>query len=121
MQAFDALPLVVHPTGCAYRTRMTEALKKVNRSWRVAYSSPGIHGVQSAVLDGLGLSCLTISTLLPGKRRFTSADDLPDPAPLHNGLFFRQSQLGSCGHAAVDLIVETIETVLASNLSHKYS
>lgn len=121
LSAFDALPLVVHPTGCAYRARMTEALKRVNRSWRVAYSSPGIHGVQSAVLDGLGLSCLTVPTLLPGMRRFTSADGLPDPAPLHIGLFFRQSQLGSCGHAAVDLIVKTIETVLASDPTYKDS
>lgn len=121
LSAFDDLPLVVHPTGCAYRARMAEALKRVNRPWRVAYSSPGINGVQSAVLDGLGLSCLTVPTLLPGMRRFTAADGLPDPAPLHIGLFFRQSQLGSCGHEAVDLIVKTIETVLVTDTTHKHS
>jgi DNA-binding transcriptional LysR family regulator len=120
LSASDELPLVVHPTGCAYRSRMSEALKRVNRRWRVAYSSPGIHGVQTAVLDGLGLSCLTAPTLLPGMRKFTAADGLPDPAPLHIGLFFRQSKLGSCGHDAVDLIVNTIEKVLASDPVHKH-
>ncbi|MEP4195273.1 MAG: LysR substrate-binding domain-containing protein [Aliishimia sp.] len=113
------LPLVVHPAGCAYRTRMAEALKRVNRGWRVAYSSPGIHGVQAAVMDGLGLSCLTVPTLLPGMRQFTAADGLPDPSPLHIGLFFRQAQLGACGHAAVDLIVKTIETALSPQDEHK--
>lgn len=117
-QSFDipptgALPLVVHPAGCAYRTRMSEALKRANRRWRIAYSSPGINGVQAAVLGGLGLSCLTVPTLLPGMRQFTAADGLPDPAPLHIGLFFRQAQLGECGHEAVDLIEKTIETVLS--------
>lgn len=119
LDSSDDLPLVVHPSGCAYRTRMTDALKRANRRWRIAYSSPGIHGVQSAVLDGLGLSCLTVPTLLPGMRRFTAADGLPDPAPLHIGLFFRQSRLGSCGHAAVDLIVKTIEMALIPAPTHK--
>lgn len=113
------LPLVVHPTGCAYRARMSEALKRVNRRWRVAYSSPGIHGVQSAVLSGLGLSCLTVPTLLPGMRTFGAADGLPDPAPLHIGLFFRQSQLGSCGHKAIDMIETAIESVLTKGTTHK--
>ena len=112
LPASGALPLVVHPKGCAYRTRMAEALKRVNRRWRVAYSSPGIHGVQDAVISGLGLSCLTAPTLLPGMRQFTAADGLPDPAPLHIGLFFKQAQLSSCGHEAVDLIVKTIEQAL---------
>lgn len=119
ISATDVLPLAVHPAGCAYRARMSEALKRVNRRWRVAYSSPGIHGVQSAVLNGLGLSCLTVPTLLPGMRRFTAADGLPDPAPLHIGLFFRQSQLGSCGHQAVDLIEKAIESVLAPAEKYK--
>ena len=110
----DALPLVVHPPGCTYRSRMTEALKRVNRRWRIAYSSPGIGGLQTAVLQGLGLSCLTAPTLLPGMRRFTADDGLPDPAPLHIGIFFRQSKLGSCGHEAVDNLVDTIERALSA-------
>lgn len=119
--AASPLPLVVHPAGCAYRSRMAEALKRINRRWRVAYSSPGINGVQTAVLKGLGLSCLTAPTLLPGMRQFTNADGLPDPAPLHIGLFFRQSQLGKCGHEAVDMIVKTIESVLSPQINHKKS
>jgi DNA-binding transcriptional LysR family regulator len=44
---------------------MTAALASRRRDWRIAYSSPGIGGVQRAVLDGLGVSALTQSTLLP--------------------------------------------------------
>lgn len=110
--AGGALPLVVHPPGCAYRSRMAEALKRANRSWRIAYSSPSISGVQDAVLKGLGLSCLTLPTLLPGMRTFGVADGLADPAPLYIGLFFRQSRLGKAGHEVVDKIIETLETAL---------
>ncbi|MFT6222788.1 MAG: DNA-binding transcriptional LysR family regulator [Paracoccaceae bacterium] len=114
-----AIPLVVHPADCAYRGRMTQALKQVNRRWRIAYSSPGIAGLQAAVLNGLGLSCLTVPTLRKGMRRFTAADGLPDLAPLHIGLFFRQSRLGSCGHEAVGVMVKAIEEALSTSQSHK--
>lgn len=103
------IPLVVHPYGCVYRDRMTTALKLAGLNWRIAYSSPGIVGVQHAVRDGLGLSCLTGPTVLSGMRRFSEKDGLPALPPLHIGLFARQAQLGSDGYAAIDAIVETLE------------
>lgn len=104
------IPLVVHPYGCVYRDRMTTALKLAEKSWRIAYSSPGIGGVQKAVQDGLGLSCLTIPTVQSGMRIFTDDDTLPILPPLHIGLFARQAQLGTGGYAAIDAMVKTLET-----------
>lgn len=103
------IPLVVHPYGCEYRERMASALKLAGKSWRIAYSSPGIGGVQRAVHDGLGLSCLTIPTVQSGMRKFTEEDGLPALPPLHIGLFARQTQLGASGYSAIDAIVETLE------------
>ena len=88
---------------------MTSALKLAGRNWRVAYSSPGIGGVQRAVRDGLGLSCLTGPTVQNGMRKFSENDGLPALAPLHIGLFARQVQLGASGYAAIDAIVDTLE------------
>lgn len=103
------IPLVVHPFGCVYRDRMSTALKLAGQNWRIAYSSPGIGGIQRAVRDGLGLSCLTGHTVLRGMRRFSEEDGLPTLAPLHIGLFARQARLGPGGYAAIDAIVETLE------------
>jgi DNA-binding transcriptional LysR family regulator len=114
LSRFQEIPLVVHPHGCVYRERMTEALNFVNRPWRIAYSSPGIGGLQNAVRDGLGLSCLTGPTQCDGMRRLGLSDGLPNLEPLHIGLFFRQTRLGKVGHAAVDCISHTVEDALAN-------
>lgn len=104
------IPLVVHPYGCVYRDRMSTALKLAGQSWRIAYSSPGIGGVQRAVRDGLGLSCLTAPTVQSGMRSFNEADGLPALPPLHIGLFARQTELGAGGYAALDAIIQVLDT-----------
>jgi len=106
---FADIPLVAHPFGCVYRDRMETALNLVGKSWRIAYSSPGIGGVQRAVQDGLGLSCLTAPTVQSGMRTFSEKDGLPVLAPLHIGLFARQAQLGAGGYAAMDALAKALE------------
>lgn len=103
------IPLVAHPFGCVYRDRMETALSLAGKSWRIAYSSPGIGGVQRAVQDGLGLSCLTAPTVQSGMRTFSEKDGLPVLSPLHIGLFARQAQLGAGGYAAMDAMAKTLE------------
>lgn len=102
------IPLVAHPFGCVYRDRMATALKLAGQNWRIAYSSPGIDGVQRAVRDGLGLSCLTTRTVLSGMRVFTEKDGLPTLPALHIGLFARQTELGAGGYAAIDAMVKAL-------------
>ena len=109
IKAQPEIPLVVHPFGCVYRDRMATALKLAGQSWRIAYSSPGIGGVQRAVRDGLGLSCLTAPTVQSGMRKFSEKDGLPALPPLHIGLFARQTQLGASGYAAIDAMVLALD------------
>lgn len=105
----EEIPLVAHPYGCVYRDRMTAALELAGVHWRIAYSSPGIGGLQQAVRDGLGLSSLTGPTIQPGMRFFTAEDGLPALTPLHIGLFVRQAQLGADGYTLIDTIIQTLE------------
>lgn len=109
---FDELPLVAHPQGCVYRRRMTDALKLARRGWKVVFSSPDIEAVQQAVLDGLGFSSLTNSTILDGMRRVEPHEHLPLLAPLQIGLFYRQTRLGAAGNLIADSLTETIQGVL---------
>jgi DNA-binding transcriptional LysR family regulator len=110
------LPLAVHPFGCVYRDRMTDALEQSKRRWRIAFSSPGIGSLQQAVLDGLGVSCLTGPTMLHGLRHLAPDTGLPDLEPLHIGLFYRQTGLAQHGHLIVDAIADTLESAIGSKL-----
>jgi len=109
---FEDLPLVAHPTGCIYRQRMTDALKSVERGWKVAFSSPNIDAVQDAVRDGLGFSGLTIPTTQEGMQQFSPDEGLPLLEPLRIGLFYRQTRLGSWGNLVAEQLTKTIESVL---------
>jgi len=112
----ETISLVAHPHGCIYRNHMIEALKTAQKPWRVTYSSPGIDGVQRAVRDGLGLSCLTGPTHQPGMRRFDEADGLPTLKPIHIGLFYRQKRLREMGYSTIDCLRQTIEQALANKV-----
>jgi DNA-binding transcriptional LysR family regulator len=52
------LPLVVSPAPCVYRKRAIKALERVQREWRIAYTSTSLTGAQAAVRAGLGLTVL---------------------------------------------------------------
>ncbi|NWE37727.1 LysR substrate-binding domain-containing protein, partial [Pseudomonas gingeri] len=60
----ETLPLALFPQGCIYRKRATRALDKARRSWRVAFGSHSLTGIQAAVTSGLGLSILPVSAVL---------------------------------------------------------
>lgn len=64
----DPVPLAVFPTGCIYRDRAMRAIERSGRTWRIAYSSQGLMGVQAAVASGLGVSLLPANAVLPEHR-----------------------------------------------------
>ena len=109
---FDVLPLIAHPPGCVYRQRMTDALKSIEQSWHVVFSSPNIDAVQEAVRDGLGFTSLTSPTTQDGMRQYSALDGLPALEPLRIGLFYRQTRLGSWGNMVAERLTQTIENVL---------
>jgi DNA-binding transcriptional LysR family regulator len=79
------------------------------RDWRIAYSSPGIGGVQRAVLDGLGVSALTYPTLLPDMIVLDQSQGFPQLEPLHIGLFYKHSRLANAGHVPASRLIELVD------------
>ncbi|MGV8920431.1 MAG: LysR substrate-binding domain-containing protein [Pseudomonas sp.] len=62
------VPLVVFGQGCIYRNRIIHALESAGRTWRVAFSSQSLTGIQAAVSANLGISLVPASAVLPSHR-----------------------------------------------------
>jgi len=52
------VPLVLSPQPCVYRTRAIRALEKINRKWRIVFSSHSYTGTIAAVKAGMGVTVL---------------------------------------------------------------
>lgn len=72
-----AIPLVVSPAPCVYRTRATQALDKARRSWRVAYTCGSLAGSLAAVKAGLGMTVLP-KNMVPADLHIIDGRPLPD-------------------------------------------
>ena len=109
MRGPDSVPLAAHPEGCAYRARMIQALDAARIRWRVAYTGPGISGLQNAVINGLGVSALTRYTMLPGMRALTETDGFPPLAEIRVGLFYKHPRLSDAGIRLVNHIIARLD------------
>ena len=73
----ETLPLALFPQGCIYRQRAIRTLDKARRSWRVAFGSHSLTGIQAAVTSGLGISILPKNAVLPSHRICTELPPVP--------------------------------------------
>ena len=103
------LPLVAHAEGCEYRNRMIQALNAARRPWRIAFQSPGISGLQNAVLADLGVSALTKATYRPGMRVLGPAEGFPPLADIRIGLYYKHSRLTEAGLGLVNHLVAALD------------
>lgn len=101
--------LLAHNEGCEYRARMIRALDEIGRAWRIVYSSPGISGLQNAVLSGLGITALTQRTLLPGMAVLGESAGLPALDDVHVGLHYKQSVLSTAGNRLAGTIMKAMQ------------
>ncbi len=71
------LPLALFEQGCLYRRRAIHLLEAAGRTWRVAYSSPNLAGIQAAVSVGLGVSILQEVAVLSDHRVLGPKEGFP--------------------------------------------
>ncbi len=84
------LPLVVSPTPCVYRKRATEALDKVRRGWRIAYTCGSLAGSLAAVKAGLGITVLP-KDMVPSGLHVIDGRPLPDLKDTEIALLHREA------------------------------
>jgi DNA-binding transcriptional LysR family regulator len=54
----EAIPLVLSPQPCVYRSRAIKALEQAKRKWRIVFSSHSYAGTTAAVKAGMGVTVL---------------------------------------------------------------
>jgi DNA-binding transcriptional LysR family regulator len=75
--AMDPLPLACGSHNCCWRANALEALTRVGRDYRVAYTSSNALAISSAVLSDLAIGFLPESALQPGMQVIAEAPGLP--------------------------------------------
>jgi DNA-binding transcriptional LysR family regulator len=73
----DPVPLALFQEGCFFRGWAFRALDAANRSYRVAFASPSISGIQAAVSAGLAVSLLAQSVVPSDWRVLGPGDGFP--------------------------------------------
>lgn len=111
------LPLVAHPEGCVYRAQMIQILETSNRRWRLSFESPGINGIQNAVLSGMGVSVLTRKTLLPGMRQLYPHEGFPPLEEIKVGLFYKHAKLSGAALSLIEHLTTRLKGFKATQIN----
>ena len=78
-QTLDPLPLVLFAQPCRWRAMVLDTLERAGRSWRIAFESTGLAGVQAAARAGLGAAAMMPANLDTGLTASTvGLPPLPD-------------------------------------------
>ncbi|MEN9417757.1 MAG: HTH-type transcriptional regulator HdfR [Pseudomonadota bacterium] len=91
----EPLPLVLFTAPCRFRNKGVAALDAAGISWKVALTSPGLHGVWAAVNAGLGVTVRTPEGLLPGLEVADRRLGLPDLGNVDVSLHVGRGRLAS--------------------------
>ncbi len=92
-QTLDTLPLATANGTCAWRNIATEALDKVGRKHRVAYTSPNRTAIDAAVLQGLAVAAMAEICVRPGMRVLRENEGFPRLGSFAIGLMRRAGML----------------------------
>jgi DNA-binding transcriptional LysR family regulator len=66
--AEDSVPLILFPEGCAYRHFAIMALRDHQRSWHLSFVSPSYDCLKSAAIEGMGITVLARTLVVPPLR-----------------------------------------------------
>lgn len=73
----EPIPLAVLEAPCMFRQSALAALDRAGVAWRIAFTSPSLHGLWPAVEAGLGVTLRTAVSLPGGVRRLGPEAGLP--------------------------------------------
>ncbi|WP_196259517.1 LysR family transcriptional regulator [Pelagibacterium limicola] len=113
--ASDPLPLACGPSYCIWRADAVEALSRMNRDFRVAYTSSNATAITSAVLSDLAVGFLPESAIQPGMKIIAEDYGLPRLADAQIALMRASHAYGGIYDALARHIVESMGNLPGRN------
>ena len=104
------LPIAASGATCAWRALLVKALDKINRPYRVAYTSPNFSTICAAVLQGLAVAAMPRICIKPGMRILTEAEGFPPLGAFDIGLITKSGKLSPAASALTDQIRDSLGT-----------
>ncbi|WP_290798253.1 LysR substrate-binding domain-containing protein [Flavihumibacter sp. UBA7668] len=86
------VPLVLSPQPCVYRARAIQSLEKLNRQWRIVFSSHSYAGTVAAVKAGMGITVLPRNMIPEDLQIIRTKKLLPKLADTHISLLKHHSK-----------------------------
>jgi len=103
----QAIPLVLSPQPCVYRARAIHALEKMNKKWRIVFSSHSYAGTVAAVKAGMGVTVLPRNMVPDDLQIIRSNTGIPNLDDTHISLL---------KHHDKNLAVNSFETFVVERL-----
>lgn len=85
------IPLVLSPQPCVYRARAIHSLDKLNRKWRIVFSSHSYAGTVAAVKAGMGITVLPRNMVPDDLQVIRTNKNLPNLEDTHISLLKHHS------------------------------
>ena len=114
-----SVPLALFPEGCIYRQRAIRSLEIAGRTWRVAFGSQSLTGIQAAVSCGLGVTVLPMSAVIDGHVLLGAREGFPKLAPSELALVGSKHPLSAVQREIAEHLVAEMEVHTRSSSSRK--
>ena len=108
LQPGRPVPLAMNPEGCVYRAQAFAELSRLNRSWRVVYTSQSPTGINIAVRLGMAVTIKASRSVPEGCRVLGEADGLPPLAPALIELHRSPAVFSRAAEAIADELLDAV-------------
>ncbi len=113
----EMLPLAVAQAECGWRGAVLRALEKMDRKYRIAYSSPNSNAINAAVQAGLAVGAVPELCLRPGMRVLTEKDGFPSLGTFDIGLVRKPGRPNSAIEALARHVTESLSNLQRSMIA----
>ncbi|MCA3554867.1 LysR substrate-binding domain-containing protein [Aestuariivirga sp.] len=104
----DVMPLAITHAGCEWRSTVIEALDRIGRKYRVAYSSSNSNALNAAVQSGLAVGAVPELCVRPDMRVLTGKDGFPPLGSFEIGLMRKPGRGSSAVEALARHVAESL-------------
>lgn len=105
----QAIPLVLAPQPCVYRSRAIQFLENIHQQWRITFSSHSYSGTIAAVKAGMGITVLPRNMIPEGLEIIRMPAEIPKLDDTHISLLKHHDQ---------NLLINSFEKFVVDRLKH---